>query len=583
MSQYYERPLAFRVASVFSDHMVLQREKNIHIFGEGKADTKVVVTLLFSDGEKITKATETENGKWLAILPPQKAADGCKLIIDAYELGTYACEGEEIRGGEFAGETKSACQTASITYSDVAIGEVWLAGGQSNMEFELQNCAGGLETLKSDGNPNVRFYYTPKESYKNQAFYEAEDKSCWQHFSKENARTWSAVGYYFADRLSKELEGITIGVIGCNWGGTSASAWMSREALLEDKELSSYIEEYEKACEGIPVKEQEEAYDTYFAFHTEWDKKCGQLYVENPNIQWSEVEEILGPCQWPGPMNVKNPFRPSGLYECMLQRVCPYSMRGFIYYQGESDDHKPRMYYKLFTRMIRQWREDFLDEEMPFLMTQLTMHRYQYDEDFKNWPIIREAQMDAYKTIKNTGIAVIIDCGEFNNIHPLDKFTVGKRLALQALAKVYHVIDEKDAFGPVYENCIYHEKEMEIRFKHVDEGFSVRSEDADAKCDVQEESSQLKNTTNNMSQLGFEIAGRDKIFYPADVRIQDAHIFLSSQEVEKPLYARYLWTNYANVYLFGANGLPIAPFRTSKNDELTTKVASAKIQQIMET
>lgn len=563
MSQYYERPLAFRAASVFSSHMVLQREKNIHIFGEGKEKTKVVVSLLRSDGERITVTTDVENEKWLAVLPPQKADSGSTLIIEAYEADKQAQDGKAVPENKRHGITKDVRPTEMVTYTDVAIGEVWLAGGQSNMELELQNCAGGLETLKSGGNPNVRFYYTPKESYKNRAFYEAEENSCWQHFSEENARTWSAAGYYFADELSKELDGITVGVIGCNWGGTSASAWMSREALLEDKELSGYIEEYEKACEKIPVEEQEEAYDTYLAFHTEWDKKCGRLYVENPNIQWSEVEAILGPCQWPGPMNVKNPFRPAGLYECMLQRVCPYSMRGFIYYQGESDDHKPRMYYKLFTRMIRQWREDFLDEEMPFLITQLTMHRYQYDEDFKNWPIIREAQMDTYKTIKNTGIAVIIDCGEFNNIHPLDKFTVGKRLALQALALVYHVIEEKDAFGPIYKNCIYHENELELCFWYAKEGFSVKA----------------KEDTN----LGFEIAGRDKIFVPADVQIKGNRIFLSSKEVENPLYARYLWTNYTEVYLFGKNGLPLAPFRTSKKDELTTKTSSAKIQQIMET
>lgn len=542
MSQYYERPLTFRVMKVFSNHMVLQREKNIHVFGEGEQGTKVVVTLIQPDGEKDTATTVTEAGRWLAILPPKKAARNCILTVEAYRQKE---DGEE--------------KIADITYTDVAIGEVWLAGGQSNMELELKDCKGGPDTLKQDNNPNVRFYYTQKYGYKNKVFYEAEERSGWQEFGEESARAWSAVGYYFARKLSRELSDVMVGIIGCNWGGTSASAWMSREALTEDKELAGYVEEFEKACEGMTVEEQEEAYDTYEAFHAEWDKKCGQLYVENPAITWAEVEEELGPCQWPGPMNVKNPFRPAGLYECMLQRVCPYSMRGFLFYQGESDDHKPRMYYKLFTRMIRQWREDFLDEEMPFLMVQLPMHRYQYDEDFKHWPIIREAQMDAFKTVKNTGIAVIIDKGEFNEIHPKDKLTVGERLSLQALAEVYHTIEEKEAFGPVYESCIYHTDCMELCFAYADGGFENRGE-----------------------ITGFEIAGFDKQFVKAEVRIEGNRIFASSPAVKNPRYVRYLWTNYGEVTLFGKNGLPAAPFRTSKLDEEKTELQTAKIQQIME-
>lgn len=538
MSQYYERPLKFRVMNVFSNHMVLQRDKNIHIFGEAEEGTNVKVTLIHSNGSEVSVKTETENEKWLAILPPCSAELNCSLVVDAY---------------------KNSKKIDTIEYTDVAIGEVWLAGGQSNMELELKDCEGGQDTLKYDNNPNVRFYYTQKNPYKNKEFYESEENSGWQTFDSESARAWSAVGYYFARKLSKDLDGVTVGIIGCNWGGTSASAWMNNEALLEDKELSSYVEEYENAIQGISVEEQEKAYDEYLAFHTEWDKKCGQMYVENPNLQWSEVEAVLGPCQWPGPMNVKNPFRPSGLHECMLQRVCPYSLRGFIYYQGESDDHKPHMYYKLFTRMIREWREEFLDEELPFLMVQLTMHRYQYDEDFKNWPIIREAQMDAYKTVKNTGIAVIIDRGEFNNIHPVDKLTVGERLELQALAHVYGKLDKKDAFGPVYDKCIYHDESIELCFLYAQDGFTVKGKIA-----------------------GFEIAGRDKEFVTADATIKGDRIIVSSTQIVSPLYVRYLWTNYAEVTVFGKNGLPLAPFRTCKKDETKTQVQTAKIQQIME-
>lgn len=542
MSQYYERPIQFRVRNVFSNNMVLQRNKNINVFGEGVDGTEVRVTLVRSDCSEVSAKATVKNNKWMAILPPQEADTNCKLCVKAYKI-----DGRERE------------IIADIEYLQVAIGEVWLAGGQSNMELELQNCEGGKESLQQDKNPNVRFYYTQKNPYKTKEFFEAEERSGWQVFDAESAKAWSAVGYYFAKKLSKDLEGITVGIIGCNWGGTSASAWMSTDALLEDGDLASYVEEFKAACQGQSVEEQEEAYDEYVKFHAEWEKNYEKLFRENPNIQWGEAEEIIGKCQWPGPMNIKNPYRPGGLYECMLKRVCPYSLRGFLFYQGESDDHKPHMYYKLFTRMIRQWREEFLDEELPFLMVQLPMHRYEHDEDFKHWPIIREAQMYAYKTIKNTGIAVIIDKGEFNNIHPLNKLSVGERLELQALALVYNKLSKKDAFGPLFNSCIYHENNIELLFDYAEDGFEVKGEIS-----------------------GFEVAGEDKKFLPAKTDICGDKILVSAPKVENPLYVRYLWTNYAEVTLFGKNGLPVAPFRTCKKDEERDLVQTATIQQIME-
>lgn len=535
MSQYYQRPVAFRVAAVFSDRMVLQRGKNIHVFGQALSGTQVTVTLQTPEGTCRVR-TVAEDGKWLAVLPPQKACVDCAVTVES--------DGGERR-----------------VFRDVAIGEVWLAGGQSNMELELQNCQGGREELARPNCPNVRFYYTQKEPYFTREFFEKEDASGWQTFGPESARAWSAVGYFFAEKLSRDL-GVTVGVIGCNWGGTSASAWMSREALAEDRELASYLEDYEAACAGISVEDQERAYDEYLAYHTEWDRKCGQMYLDNPDTQWCDVEAALGKCQWPGPMNCKNPFRPAGLYETMLSRVCPYSLAGFLFYQGESDDHKPRLYYKLLTRMIRQWREDFLDLRLPLLMVQLTMHRYSQDPDFGNWPLIREAQMDACDTVRNTGLAVIIDRGEFNNIHPLDKRTVGFRLELQALAQVYGEMTPEEACGPVYDGLEYGDGCILVRFRWGAGGL---------------------RTPEGQMPVGFEIAGRDRRYVPARAVIAGSKVRLSSPEITQPVYARYLWTNYGAVNLFGENGIPAAPFRTHRTDGSSAHLSHAQVQQIMET
>jgi len=502
----------FKVAAVFSDNMVLQREKNISVFGWGKNGQTVYVTL--SDS---TVTAKIINNYWEAILPPKKAENGLVMTIQ--------------------------CEDYKKEYHNIAIGEVWLAGGQSNMEWELQNCKDGLEMLKNHKDPNVRFYYTPKLSYKDSSFYEMEENSGWTEFSETNSKNWSAVGYVFARKLAAQL-GVTVGIIGCNWGGTSASAWISKDKLAQDKQLSTYLDEYEKAIEGKTIEEQFQEYDEYQEFATEWGQKSARYIADHPNVSWEELQEVCGDSRWPGPMNCKNPFRPGGLYECMLKRIFPYTLKGFIYYQGESDDHKPQMYYKLLTSMIMQWREDCRDLQLPFLFVQLPMHRYKADPDFKHWCKLREAQMETFLTTKNTGIAVIIDCGEFNDIHPKDKVPVGERLALQAMYHVYDCVKKENAFGPIYRCFEYKEGGMEITFDYATEGFDVRGE-----------------------AVGFEIAGEDKEFVKAKIEIRNDKIFVFSPSINKPKYVRYLWTNYGEVSIFGSNQLPVAPFRTCKLDD----------------
>ncbi len=498
-----------RAAAVFSDHMVLQRNKKICVFGEGVTGREITVTL----GQDCAYA-RCRDGSWKVYLPEREAQENLCMVIS---------DGEE-----------------SIRFTDIAIGEVWLAGGQSNMELELKDAEGGAELLKQGNFPQVRFYYTPKLAYKNEAYEEEERKSHWELFEERDAAKWSAVGFFFARELARKLK-VTVGVIGCNWGGTSASCWMSRETILSRELTRSYIEEYESS--GLiakPEAEQIREYQNYQKYQEEWDKKAAAVYEKEPMMPFDRVQELIGPCQYPGPMNCANFTRPAGLYETMLKRVMPYTLRGFLYYQGESDDHKPESYYALLTGLIGQWRRDWGDDRLPFLLVQLPMHRYQHDPDTKNWCIIRESQMRAYHTLRNTGIAVVIDCGQFHEIHPKNKKPVGERLALQALAGVYHLISEREAFGPIYRDFLYRDQGMEITFDYAEDGFVCSEE----------------------SPAGFELAGTDGIFRAAEAVFEGNKVFLQAKELQEPLMARYLWTNYGEVTVFGANGLPMAPFRT---------------------
>lgn len=449
-----------KMPSVFSDSMVLQRDKNIAVWGESDSDF-VTVEL---NGK--TVEAKTNGGMWNLYLPPLHAGGPYKMTI----------------------KSGNDC----ITYNDVMIGEVWLAGGQSNMELELKDCKGGTEIVKNASGDNVRFYYTPKVTSVGQELEEAESKSSWEKFIPNQCDKWSAVGYFFASMLSEKL-GVTVGVIGCNWGGTSASCWISRKFLEYDIRIISYLKEYDNRDKSL-----EEAYN-----------EC-----------------------------------PGSMHESMIKRVAPYTLAGFLYYQGEEDDHKPYTYYELLLTLVRQWRYDWQDDKLPFMLVQLPIYQEEGEPDYKNWPFIREAQMKLYDTVKNTGIAVILETGEYNNIHPVDKKTVGKRLMLQAMYHVYGDIDEKEAYGPIYDSYFVENGIMYIKFKYAETGII---------CNTEEE-------------CGFEIAGADKKYYPAKAVILGDSIALSSDKVNIPLYARYFWTNYHKVSLFGANGIPVAPFRTSTDD-----------------
>ncbi len=502
-----------KCAAVFSNDMVLQRGKNISIWGTCGENDVVKVSI---PERCVSVKAENSGGKWRAVLPPQEACENCTVKV------------------ENGSETK--------TFYNVAIGEVWICGGQSNMELEIQNAKGGKDLLKElTPSCRVRFYYTQKKPMLCEEFYRDEENTCWQTASEQTSQAWSAVGLYFGLKLAKEL-GVTVGLIGCNWGGTSASAWMSREALAEDKDTALYLEDYDKAVEGKTLEQCIKEYDEYSEYDAKWYRDYSKLLEEEPNIGWDEAQERIGKNLFPGPMGPKNPYRPCGLYETMLMRICPYTIKGFTYYQGESDDHRPDTYYKLFSRLIRQWREDWQDDTLPFLMVQLPMFKYKHDPDYKHWAKIREAQYRVFQTVKNTGIAVILDKGELDNIHPTDKKPVGERLCLQAEKLVYGM--EADAFGPMYRTLIYKDGGVELLFDHAEKGFDIRGE-----------------------ICGFEIAGADKKFYEAKAQVQGSSIFVSSEEVSEPKFVRYNYINYGSVSVFGKNGIPLAPFRTSLQDE----------------
>lgn len=497
-------------AAVFSNHCVLQRNKEIRVWGTAPHGTKIEVRLHGKQAETITRGQE-----WEVTLPAMEA--GGPYVLEVISGGiVYQC------------------------FEDVMIGEVWLAGGQSNMEYMIKQDADGAAALERMSSSDVRYYQVQQIPYMDDYFYRTEQENHWMLAEDEERDTWSAVGYYFAEQLAKEL-GVTVGIIGCNWGGTSACAWQDKDSILSQEDTRIYWEEYEQILQAQNPEIYEKERLEYFDWQAQWQPRMDAYYAANPTATWEEALAAVGECKWPGPMGPKHEFRPAGLYECMLKRVVPYTLGGVIYYQGESDDHRPDAYYHLFGSLIRVWRREFRNTELPFLCVQLPVHHYEGDAVLDKWCAIREAQMQLHQEGVVTGIAVALDCGEYNNIHPVHKTEVARRLALQALYHVFGKGTEEEVYGPVYRSCAVSGSELLLSFYHAEHGFKVKGE-------------QITN---------FELAGEDGVFVPAKAEIRGSSVVLSSEEISAPVAARYMWTDYATVTVFGENGLPLAPFRTS--------------------
>lgn len=614
-------------APVFTNHLVLQREKPIRIWGTCTPGASLRIVLCGDNGSLLCEEEHIlaeqnlspRGDNFRAELPALPAGGPYRLFLL-----------EDIRIHQ--------------VLQDVMIGEVWLAGGQSNMEYELQNDAdaaelfftphnhadshgplkgsvasgegvavstlvstesdvvsswgstgsdvpGPLANALSAGEPSldakvssrfsqtcgtvlsaslekhisplpqaadVRFYQVLRKAYFDETFEIEERENRWMTEDDPKLGTWSAVAYHFAKELSLALH-CCVGVIGCNWGGTSAAAWQDRESLLSHPETAIYWQEYQEILDSLSPETYEKSRREYALYQETWQPKIDEFYAKNPSGSWSDALAYAGPCLWPGPMGPKHEFRPCGLYETMLRRVTPYSLRGFLYYQGESDDHRPEAYHTLLKSMVRAWRRDFEDESLSFLNVQLPMHQYESDPPSDSWAKIREAQFQICREDSLSGLAVAIDLGEYNNIHPLHKKEVGHRLFLQSMTHVYHKLSLKDACGPMFRRAVYFKKDASIRLEF---------DFADAGFDRERYLAVLSRAQENGSSFlkGFEIAGPDENYRCAEADFESGDHTISLRipgEIAQPAFVRYLWTNYSLVPLFDRRGMPAAPFRTA--------------------
>lgn len=465
--------------------------------GTAVSFSKVIPTPVFSDNMVLQQ--QSKAAIWGEATPGKKvkiSASWSKSKFEAYadENGKWFTRISTPKAG---GPYRIVLDDGERTVIDnVLIGEVWLCAGQSNMEmpikgFNGQPVKGSAETiLNAKPEIPVRHCYVKRETSLT-----VRDKctATWTENTPKDVAEASALAYFFASKLHDVL-GVPVGVINVSWGGSCIEAWMSKELL--DKEFAG-----------------------------EMDMRAYELG------------------RWP--KDFKG-FVPACLYNAMLHPLAPYTVKGFIWYQGCNNRNRPEQYRRLQPAFVKMLRDEWGDDSLPFYFTQIAPFKYGGTEDDPRTGYFMWAQAQTLEKIPHSGMATTVDVGEANCIHAADKATPAHRLAYLALTKDYG-ISGPDVDTPVAESFAFGNGTATVTFRCSPQGLSPISTDLH----------------------GFELAGADHVFHPATARIDDNDckvIHVRSDEVKTPVMVRYCMKNWFVPTLFNCFGIPASPFRSDDQE-----------------
>jgi sialate O-acetylesterase len=476
-----------KLPAIFSSNMVLQQSSKVAIWGWASPGEKISITTSWNN--KNVNIITGSNGKWITYITTTKAGGPYNIRLNG---------------------------TNEVKINNVLLGEVWLAGGQSNMEFfvgKMPNPSynGVIDyqhEIATADYPNIRMIDVGnKVAEEPQQGFTGEWKIC----SPQTVDTFSAVAYFFARAIYKAT-GYPVGIINATWGGTPAESWMKKEVLQRDSDFCVILNRYADQVKNYPTAQ--EAYQKELAA---WR-------------QDTSANKAAAPREPIGSNSNKSPYK---LYNGMIAPLIPYTLRGIIWYQGENNADRAYQYRRLFPALINNWRKDFNNPDLPFYFVQISPHRSQNPE-------IREAQLLTYRKIPHTGIVITTDNGDSLNIHPQNKKLVGERLSLWALHDLY---GNKNIVcsGPIYKSMKVEGNKVRILFDFFDGGLKA-----------------IDNTTLRE----FIIAGSDQQFVPAQAKIEGNEVVVWSESVRHPVAVRFAWRNIPDPNLFNKAGLPASPFRT---------------------
>ena len=463
-----------RLPAIISDGMVLQQGVVVPVWGWADEDESVTVQM---QNQKITSVAK--DGKWIVRLKPLKAGGPFSLTVTGKN---------------------------SIAFANVLVGEVWICGGQSNMQWPLRQTEGGETEIANAKYPMIRLFTLPRSEVATPA---TDVKAAWKECLPENIASFSAVGYYFGRDLHK-ARNVPIGLINNSISGSPAESWVS-SGVLNGEEYKNYLADYAQRMEQ---------------------------YEKAQERSRAETEKARAEGR-PAPRRQGRPWVPSGLYNGMLAPLAPYAIKGVIWYQGESNAPRAHQYRRLFPSLIQDWRSTLGQGDFPFLFVQLAAYGPNTAKlGESDWAELREAQLMTLSASRKTGMSVAIDVGTYDDIHPRKKQPVGSRLALSARAIAYG--EKLVHSGPVYRSVKLEGDKAILSFNHRGSGLMARD-------------GELK---------GFITAGDDKVWHEAKAEVRGDHVIVTAPGVPRPAAVRYGWMKYPTCNLFNKEGLPATPFRT---------------------
>ena len=464
-----------QMSEIYTDGMVLQREVPLDIHGRADAGRKV--TVMFA-GQKV-QTVANNRGEWSVTLQPMKAARNLMLVVES-------------------DKTKKV-------FRDVAVGEVWLCSGQSNMAFTLQQAATAARDIPNVSDADLRFFDMKANWQTNDVAWplSAIDSlnhlqyfapTSWHGATPETAGQFSAVAYYFGKMLRDSLQ-VPVGLV-CNAvGGAPTEAWIDRNTL--ETRFPAILNDW-----------------LHNDFIQQWVRERAAKNISNARGA-----------------SARHPYEPCYLYESGMLPLLQYRVKGVVWYQGESNAHNMEAHERLFKLLVDSWRTNMKNEEMPFYFVQLSsLNR-------PSWPWFRDSQLRLMRQLPGLGMAVSSDVGDSLDVHPTHKLEVGERLARWALCKTYarKVVPS----GPLFSRAWREGSTAVVEFDYAD-GLTT-SDGNPLRC--------------------FEVAETEGLFYPAEAEISGGKVRLSSDKVRTPHFVRYAWQPFTRANMVNADGLPASTFR----------------------
>jgi len=477
---------------VFGDHMVLQRDADVPVWGTAQSGEKVTVEM----AGITASGTADRSGAWRVNLSPMSAGGPHVMTIKGRN---------------------------TIRFEDVMVGEVWLCSGQSNMWWPLERLHDipADKRIRSDDDLRVMSVWSPESRYYG-------EEPSWNSADPAGLVEFSASAYYFGRGLRDAL-GVPIGLIHSSMGGSLPEAWMRTETLTADPMFKPIVSYWDSLAAAYPAAADDFA-------------------------KWLDDRKLFNLGKGPQPPDNIFTFLPKAsryymrkagvIYSEQLEPLIPFAFKGVIWYQGESSIDRSWQYRRLFPALIKEWRTLWGQGDFPFLFVQIANYGRNGTDPVNSVPEMREAQLMAL-SVPNTAMAVTIDIGEVD-VHYNDKWDVGSRLALCALGKAYgkNVVWQ----GPMCRSMKREGNAVRVTFDHA-EGLK---------------------TIGSSNPTGFTVAGADKTFYPAEARIENGSVVVSSRTVTEPVAVRYGWDNFPACNLYNGAGLPASPFRTDDWPGITT-------------